>query len=249
MADSSMKQSGSPREQEQVATVAAGDFDGWRRRVLARSLEQATQRSLDRGQVFIDAAIQLLRRSGSDGFTMQEVGDLAGQSVRTFYQHFAGKDDLLLAVFEEEVRRHAAVLRDEVMRHDDPIDRIAAFMVAGASTPVEGDANSSALLRYRIELSLTHPADLAHVQAPVVGLARQLVADAVAKGMLAECDADGAAYVLVTLKTAVLHTRILGNELGVGHPEPAQLARFCLQGLGAKAPAAAASFEATVRGD
>jgi AcrR family transcriptional regulator len=209
---------------------------GWRNRVVRRSLEQATQRSLDRGQGFVDAAIELLRRSDSDGFTLQEVGVLAGQSVRTFYQHFSSKDDLLLAVFEEEVRKHALTLRTEVMRHADPVERIAAFMIAGASTRVEEAGDSRALIQYRIGLSLSHPEDLAQIQAPVVELALDLVLEAMDQGAIRRGDPDPAAYMMVTLKTSILHSRMLGNELGVRTPQPIELARFCLEGLGGSLP-------------
>jgi hypothetical protein len=80
---------------------------GWRSRILTRSLERATQRSLDRASAFIQAAKSLLDEEGAAGFTVQQVADLAGQSLRSFYQHFSSKDDLLLALFEEDLVVHA----------------------------------------------------------------------------------------------------------------------------------------------
>ena len=43
-------------------------------------------------------------------FTVQEVVERSGQSLRSFYQYFGGKHELLLALFEESVRSTAEQL-------------------------------------------------------------------------------------------------------------------------------------------
>ena len=48
----------------------------------------------------------------SKDFTVQEVVERSGQSLRSFYQYFAGKYELLLALFEESVRSTAEHLAD-----------------------------------------------------------------------------------------------------------------------------------------
>ncbi len=209
---------------------------GWKARVVGRSLERATKRSLDRGRAFLDAALTLLRESGGDGFTVQQVADLAGVSLRTFYQHFATKNELLLAVFEEEVQRHADELRRAVEKYSDPLERLAMFVVGGASST--GHPNESiALTRYRLALQESHPDELAVVQVPVVALARELIINAMEAGVIPAGDPEGLAYMIVTLKSSLLHSRILGNELGVRLPTPVESAQFCLEGLGGKLPA------------
>ena len=45
---------------------------------------------------------------------MQEVADEAGQSLRTLYQYFESKDDLLLAVFEEAMKTYARMIRESI---------------------------------------------------------------------------------------------------------------------------------------
>ena len=55
----------------------------------------------------IRAAAAVLERSNGEDITVQEVADEAGQSLRTLYQYFESKDDLLLAVFEEAMRTYA----------------------------------------------------------------------------------------------------------------------------------------------
>lgn len=209
----------------------------WRDRVTERSLERAKKRSLERGQAFIDAALRLMRESQADDFTLQQVADLTNQSLRTFYSHFASKNDLFLAVFEEEVHRHAADLRRAVDKYDDPLERLAAFAVAGAETKGES-SEVVALARYRLRLSESHPEDVAVVQAPTVNLARELIQDAIdANAIPASINVDHYAYLLVTIKSAYLHSKILGNELGVELPTPVELASFCMEGMKATLPA------------
>src|SRR5207344_2436590 len=87
----------------------ADDAD-WQRRVVGRSLNDAKRRSIDRGARFIRAAAKVLNRNNGSSLTVQEVADEAGQSLRTLYQYFSSKDDLLLAVFEEAMRTYAQLI-------------------------------------------------------------------------------------------------------------------------------------------
>ena len=84
---------------------------------VARSLDSARVRSEGRVQRFLDAGFELLAsaESGKE-FTVQEVVDRSGQSLRSFYQYFAGKHELLLALFDEAIRSTADRLEEQVSR-------------------------------------------------------------------------------------------------------------------------------------
>ena len=82
----------------------------WRELAVARSLDPARARAENRVQRFLDAAMQLMQDGEGNDFTVQEVVERSGQSLRSFYQYFAGKYELLLALFEEAVRKTAADL-------------------------------------------------------------------------------------------------------------------------------------------
>src|SRR6266568_998036 len=86
----------------------------WRELAVARSLDSARTRAENRVQRFLDAALDLMERSPDKEFTVQEVVERSGQSLRSFYQYFAGKYELLLALFEEAVRSTAEHLRASV---------------------------------------------------------------------------------------------------------------------------------------
>ena len=58
----------------------------------------------------IRATAKVLERTNGESLTVQEVADEAGQSLRTLYQYFESKDDLLLAVYEEAMGTYARII-------------------------------------------------------------------------------------------------------------------------------------------
>src|SRR6266568_9459653 len=103
---------------------AAQTTSSWRELAVARSLDSARMRAENRVQRFLDAALDLMERSPDKEFTVQEVVERSGQSLRSFYQYFAGKYELLLALFEEAVRTTADQLRESIGEEDSTLDRL-----------------------------------------------------------------------------------------------------------------------------
>src|SRR5215468_2045500 len=99
----------------------------WRQRAVSRSLSAARSRAEQRVQRFLDAALDLIDEKGTTDFTIQEVVDRSKQSLRGFYQYFDGKDELLLALFEEHIRESIEDIRKVVDAESDPIARLRAF--------------------------------------------------------------------------------------------------------------------------
>src|SRR5262249_5441835 len=62
-------------------------------------------RAEQRVRRFLDAAQAIITEKGSTAFPVQEVVARSRQSLRSFYQHFDGKHELLLALFEDALRR------------------------------------------------------------------------------------------------------------------------------------------------
>jgi AcrR family transcriptional regulator len=142
---------------------------------LARAVDSARSRAENRVELFLDAARELVN-AGSGDFTVQEVVERSGQSLRTFYQYFAGKHELLLALFEESIRSVATQLEVEVDAEHDPLERLHRFAdeyyrmcrptVQGRPAGVPGQAI----------------VESARAFAPLVVLLEQLLADAAAAG-------------------------------------------------------------------
>ena len=76
-------------------------LSSWEQRMLERSLDNARVQALARSGEFVHAALALLEEEGSVEFTVQDVVQRSGGSLRRFYQLFSSKDDLVLALFEE----------------------------------------------------------------------------------------------------------------------------------------------------
>src|SRR5436305_1070703 len=106
------------------------DLTEWQQRALDRSLTAAKRRALSKSNGFVQTALKLLNETGSFDFTVQDVVDRSGLSLRSFYQTFGSKDDLSLAVFEECVAAAAAWMRDLMEQHDDPIDEVRTVLTS-----------------------------------------------------------------------------------------------------------------------
>src|SRR3954452_174905 len=96
----------------------------WQRRAVDRSLGTARARAVSRSGQILAAARELTEETGGLDFTVQDIVDRSGLSLRSFYKHFSGKDELLLALLEELLLEFAADLRRDVELHDDPVDRL-----------------------------------------------------------------------------------------------------------------------------
>ena len=205
----------------------------WHQRVVRRSLKAATKRSIDRGSNLIAAAATLLERSNGDGFTVQDVADEAGQSLRTLYQYFESKDDLLLAVFEEAMLTYARMIEKSVSGLTDPLERLGGALIASVRmSEVSGAGVDRGLARLRLRLSEVEPELVARSQAPVTSFVRDLVAAAAEAGQIDVPDVEAATYMVLAVKSALITSRTLGNDTAVGLPTDLGMARFCLEGLG-----------------
>ena len=105
------------------------DGTSFRDLAVSRSLDLARARAEKRVQRFLDAALELMATSDNQDFTVQQVVERSGQSLRAFYQYFEGKYELLLALFEESVAKTAEELGILVDEIDDPLERLRVFVV------------------------------------------------------------------------------------------------------------------------
>ena len=105
------------------------DEPAWRERAVTRSLNAARSRAELRVQRFLDAAFELIDERGSTEFTIQEVVERSKQSLRGFYEYFEGKDELVLALFEETVREAGDDIRAAVEAENDALGRLRIYAI------------------------------------------------------------------------------------------------------------------------
>lgn len=87
----------------------------------------ADEAEVTRADRFIKTAVEILGETGRTDFTVQEVVARSKTSLRAFYQHFASKDELLLALFERTI----LPARPSMGVHDEP-GSIRLFLDPGA---------------------------------------------------------------------------------------------------------------------
>jgi AcrR family transcriptional regulator len=183
----------------------------------------------------IRAAATVLARSNGEDITVQEVADEAGQSLRTLYQYFESKNDLLLAVFEEAMRTYAQLIEKAIADLDDPLERLAGAMLAAVRMPeLSGAALDRGLIRLRLKLSETQPDLVGRAQAAVTSLLLGLVQAAARAGRITVDDPEGATFLILTINAAFITAETLGNDAGVRRPDLVGITSFCLKGLGAE---------------
>jgi AcrR family transcriptional regulator len=159
---------------------------------VARSLDSARLRSEGRVQRFLDAGFELLARAESGReFTVQEVVDRSGQSLRSFYQYFAGKHELLLALFDEAIRSTADRLREEITREEAALDRLRCFVVEyyRMCLPApKGRASKNnptpVLAEFCHQLLTAHQTEASRAFVPLVSLLEEVLAEAEEAGVV-----------------------------------------------------------------
>ncbi len=206
----------------------------WQRRVLGRSLRSATKKSIDRGASLILTAAHLLEKSNGEGFTVQDVADEAGQSLRTLYLYFESKDDLLLAVFEEAMRTYARLIREAIAGLGDELERLAGAILAAALMPSHTNSGIDVgLARLRLRLGASTPELIARSQRPIANLLVKVTREAARAGVINGVDNEAAAYLIAVINAGYVTGSMLGNEYELQPPDPLSLTAFCLRGLGA----------------
>ena len=208
---------------------AAGHDPAWKRRAVERSLGTARARALDRSVAFLAAATELFAETGRIDFTVQDIVDRSGLSLRAFYVHFASKDDLLLALFEEMIAQFAAELRAEVEEEHDALAQLRRY-VQGFIGRAESSRGSGgrALGAYHLRLADERPADLAAALAPQVVLLAEIVDRGVAEGRFrTDLDGDALTMLLTTTLMSIAEMGVLGVHVTGTAVAGAQVWAWC----------------------
>ena len=210
----------------------------WRQRAVSRSLSAARSRAEQRVQRFLDAALDLIDEKGTIDFTIQEVVDRSKQSLRGFYQYFDGKDELLLALFEEHIRESIEDIHKVVEAETEPIARLRAFTMrmhewcepSGTSPRKRGSHNRRPVAEFAVQMTVNHPERVGAAMAPISRMLIQLLDDAVAAGAIKVADTRRTAVIIQqTVMYGWLMNRLVQNpRMRVTAEETWQ---FCLHGL------------------
>ncbi len=223
----------------EVDTSGKANEPAWRQRAVSRSLNAARSRAEQRVQRFLDAAFSLIDEKGTTEFTIQEVIDRSKQSLRGFYQYFDGKDELLLALFEETVREATDDLQAVIGSTTDPIERLRTFTIRlhewcdpSEKPSKRSTHNRRPIMEFSVQLTVDHAERVKAAMAPISRMMRELVEEASASGAITVDDTRRAAALM---QQTVMYSWF-GNRL-VDNARMRLTAEatwdFCLHGLGA----------------
>ena len=141
----------------------------WQERTIERRLSQARARALARSSRFLATALELVEESGRADFTIQTLIDRSNLSLRAFYQHFAGKEELLLALYENATSQFTEGIRQEVAAAsaDGPMAQLEAFCRGFLSRAESSEAVGGRVMTiYNLSLEIERPADFAKIWEP-----------------------------------------------------------------------------------
>lgn len=172
---------------------------------------QAEARPVDDDVVarLVDAARRLMWDAGGTSFTVNQVVAAAGSSLKTFYRCFASKDELLVALFEDDARRGAAALAAAVGRRPPPERLRTAVVGLFRFITLDGRLPYAAVLvAEHLRLAGTRPAELREVMQPLVAVFEDELRAAMERGEIRAGDAARDARMLYHLVASHLHALI-----------------------------------------
>jgi AcrR family transcriptional regulator len=209
-----------------------------REQAVARSLDSARLRAEKRVQRFLDAALELMSAAPDKEFTVQEVVEQSGQSLRSFYQHFTGKQELLLALFEEAVRTSAEKLEALIAGDQDPVARLQRLVVEyyrmcrPSRRGRAAKALTPGMMEFAQELMTSQPEEASRAFVPLVALFERVLADAAAAGAVrSDIDVTGVLLQAIMFNAFAM---TIGGAHGRTADDAEQLWDLMLNGIGSR---------------
>ncbi|WP_406497194.1 TetR/AcrR family transcriptional regulator [Streptomyces sp. NBC_01604] len=203
----------------------------WKQRAVERSTQAAKRRAEQRVDRFLDAAQAIMAEKGTTDFTVQEVVDRSRQSLRSFYQHFGGKHELLLALFEDAMSKSAEELRAAAAHQTNPLDRLRIVVqeLFENSRPAPSGAQRPLFTDFALRLLVSHPAEMRVANAPLLALFTDLMTE-LEDASLLRSGFEARRAAALTMRTVMFNAQSSGQD--GPHPLTAdEVWDFCAKGF------------------
>ena len=186
-------------------------------------------RRSERRTRLIQAGRTLMRVTGATEFTVPQVVAEARTSLRAFYENFANKEDLLLAVFAEAVLETTDGLRDATASVRSPEDRLDHYIRQLFNGTFDAEHPETVpMIALHLRLATEQPAALAEAFAPQLDLLTSILADGARRNMFRrDTRPDVLAMLVSQLLVSVVHTEALTRELAVPAVSVDDIVQFC----------------------
>jgi AcrR family transcriptional regulator len=207
---------------------------------VARAVERTTGRARARAEAdvraLVEAGLAVLRRSGSTDLTVADVLAEAGRSTRAFYRYFASKDELLLAIYEEEAHASHARLARAVGSAGSPRAAFEAWVdeTLALAYDTRRAKRTRVLAAEGRRAQAEHPERFAAIVDGVLAPLRAVLAAGRDDATFPLADPEEDARTVHAVVWTAVEARLAGGD--VGHDAArAHVLRFCLPALGATA--------------
>jgi TetR/AcrR family transcriptional regulator len=193
--------------------------------------------NVDLDKEIIDAGQRLMHTAGDEGFTIQQLVEEAGVALQTFYRHFGGKDELLLALLERSVAAACDELRTATNEVEDPIARLRRY-VTYALRLLRGGSNpdARAMTHEHFRLYQLYPDEVSRATGQFADLVLESLEDACERGLATSPDPGRDAWMITELVMTTFHHYSFVDLGSDADAVIEHLWHFCRTAIGAPEP-------------
>jgi AcrR family transcriptional regulator len=182
---------------------------------------------------FMKSALAILGETGRTDFTVLEVVDRSKTSLRSFYQHFSTKDELLLALIDKIMSESTRRWREDTTGL--PSAAALRVLIDRICTPAESstqDRVNRGLTDYNDHLAETLPREYARVLSPLHELIKDIIKRGISEGTFrTDLDVSATAALIMQSALGAMRLRVLGAELNGVPIDSDHIYDFCVSGL------------------
>jgi AcrR family transcriptional regulator len=201
---------------------------------MAKSSQQsqtyARPEAEDRVSRFIKSALAILSETGRTDFTVLEVAERSKTSLRSFYQHFSSKDELLLTLIDQIMSESTQRWREETDGLDgqDAMRTLIERIAAPASSSKQDSINRG-LTFYNDHLAESLPSAYAGVLSPLHVLIQDILKRGIAEGAFRhQLEVQTCSALIMQSVLGAMRLRSLGIELNGRPIEADDIYEFCV---------------------
>lgn len=194
-------------------------------------------RGVVNAEALLAAAHRLVLERG-ENFTTQDLIKEADVALQTFYRHFGGKDQLLVAVVGDLIRAHCEQLAKQAEALGDPVERLRFYVTstlrALEDTP-EGRGGAQFMTSQHWKLQQTHPKELAEATAPFAHLIQRELESGTKAKVFDSQDPERDAWIINKLVMSAFHEFAFAPDDPHAATAADDIWRFCLAAIGGRA--------------
>lgn len=195
----------------------------------SESVRRTRERALDIGQHLIEQTRELYYVTGKP-FTISQLAERAGIAGQTFYRYFPGKEELLLAVFEDTVRLSSEPIRAAAERERDPVARLRVLFEEIIGEREDRPYGRMVVLEH-MRLAADHPEAISRIADWMRELITTTIEQGVAEGTFRSRDPRRDARLIADGLRITIHHMALGVTPGSAHEVARHFGDFCLAAL------------------